>query len=432
MGRRSTERPALKGRATIWREPTPLWHSASARCHSGSRGRTALCLALGLLLAASAGPALAQPSAAPLAAPAPASPDQARREVEAARARARLAALQKEAAALAARERTVLGELRALELARATRQAELARAEAELALVQADLEATTRRVEDLEARLVAERPAINDRLVALYKAGDLAAPWRWADAVTLQDAARAQRLLAAVAAEDRTRLLAYQGSVQRLTNDKQRLATRLREAADWRAQAATARDAAARAAADHATLLRSISERQDLAERLAGELRQAARALDTTVSGLPAVAAPASRAVLPVRAFRGELGWPAAGPLVSRFGREPQSRFGTGIVRNGIEIGAPAQSPVTAVHAGRVAFADQFTGFGRLVIVEHGQGVFSLYGHLDTLSVARGTQLDGGAVLGTSGRTPGGREAVYFELRIDGRPVDPLQWLKPR
>jgi septal ring factor EnvC (AmiA/AmiB activator) len=90
------------------------------------------------------------------------------------------------------------------------------------------------------------------------------------------------------------------------------------------------------------------------------------------------------------------------------------------------------QSPVTAVHAGKVAFADQFTGFGRLVIVEHGQGVFSLYGHLESLAVTRGVQVPAGAVLGTSGRTPGGRDAVYFELRIDGRPVDPLQWLKPR
>jgi septal ring factor EnvC (AmiA/AmiB activator) len=84
------------------------------------------------------------------------------------------------------------------------------------------------------------------------------------------------------------------------------------------------------------------------------------------------------------------------------------------------------------VHEGRVAFADVFSGFGRLVIVDHGQGAFSLYGHLATIDVERGAHLDAGAVVGTSGRAPGGTPALYFELRVDGRPVDPLQWLKRR
>jgi murein DD-endopeptidase MepM/ murein hydrolase activator NlpD len=288
-------------------------------------------------------------------------------------------------------------------------------------------------VEDLERRLAAERPAINDRIVALYTAGDIAAPWRWPDAATLQDAARAQRLLAAVSAEDRARLHAYLADVRHLGEARTRLAARLKEAADWQARAATARDAASRAAAEQVAQVGAVAERRDLAERLAGELRQAQHALETTVSGLPAAAMPTvPRAVLPVRAFRGALPWPVPGPLVSRFGRETQSRFGTGLVRNGIEIGAAGQTAVAAVHGGRVAFADLFTGFGRLVILEHGQGVFSLYGHLDALNVARGAQVEAGAVLGRSGRTPGGRDAVYFELRIDGRPVDPLQWLKPR
>jgi septal ring factor EnvC (AmiA/AmiB activator) len=70
--------------------------------------------------------------------------------------------------------------------------------------------------------------------------------------------------------------------------------------------------------------------------------------------------------------------------------------------------------------------------FGRLVVVDHGQGAFSLYGHLATLEVARGARVEAGSVVGTTGRAPGGTPALYFELRVDGRPVDPLQWLKRR
>ncbi|HXH06403.1 MAG TPA: peptidoglycan DD-metalloendopeptidase family protein, partial [Vicinamibacterales bacterium] len=98
--------------------------------------------------------------------------------------------------------------------------------------------------------------------------------------------------------------------------------------------------------------------------------------------------------------------------------------------QRGIEIAAPAGATVAAVHDGRVAFAGPFTGFGTLVILEHEPGVYSLYGHLETAAVARGDHVDRQAPLGTVGLTPAGRPALYFELRIDGRPVDPLEWLQ--
>jgi septal ring factor EnvC (AmiA/AmiB activator) len=87
---------------------------------------------------------------------------------------------------------------------------------------------------------------------------------------------------------------------------------------------------------------------------------------------------------------------------------------------------------VRAVHDGAVTFAAPFTGFGDLVIVDHGAGAFSLYGHLQEISVAQGVRVARGDVVGLSGRTPTGTSGLYFELRIDGRPVDPVQWLRSR
>jgi septal ring factor EnvC (AmiA/AmiB activator) len=71
-------------------------------------------------------------------------------------------------------------------------------------------------------------------------------------------------------------------------------------------------------------------------------------------------------------------------------------------------------------------------GFGTLVIVDHGANAFTLYGHLQQAAVAPGGSVDRGSVVGRAGRNPDGTDAVYFELRIDGRPVDPVQWLKAR
>jgi septal ring factor EnvC (AmiA/AmiB activator) len=85
-----------------------------------------------------------------------------------------------------------------------------------------------------------------------------------------------------------------------------------------------------------------------------------------------------------------------------------------------------------AVHDGTVVYAGPFTGYGTLVIVDHGAQTFSLYGQLGTAEVERDVKLERGHVVGTAGRVLVGIPGVYFELRVDGKPVDPLEWLKKR
>ena len=95
-----------------------------------------------------------------------------------------------------------------------------------------------------------------------------------------------------------------------------------------------------------------------------------------------------------------------------------------------MEVSAPEGATVRAVHAGTVSFADEFTGFGTLVIIDHGANNYSLYGYLGSVSAQRGAQVAAGAELGRVGLSPAGPAALYFEMRIDGRSVDPLQWLQ--
>jgi murein hydrolase activator len=84
------------------------------------------------------------------------------------------------------------------------------------------------------------------------------------------------------------------------------------------------------------------------------------------------------------------------------------------------------------VHDGTVAFADAFSGFGKLVIIDHGANTFSIYGNLLEISVTTGAQVDTGQTLGQVGQSVMGVPGLHFELRIDGEPVDPLLWLKRR
>jgi murein hydrolase activator len=175
--------------------------------------------------------------------------------------------------------------------------------------------------------------------------------------------------------------------------------------------------------------IKSVEEQRGLNVQLIAELTAANERLNQSVGGLRATASPAAVSGAAGRLV-GTFDWPLTGSLQTRFGREVSSRFGTLIARNGVEIAATEDTPVKAVSEGRVVFASTFTGFGQLVIVDHGGKTFSLYGHLKSRSVQQGEAVTRGQAIGTSGVTPTGAPALYFELRIDGKPVDPVQWLK--
>jgi septal ring factor EnvC (AmiA/AmiB activator) len=88
---------------------------------------------------------------------------------------------------------------------------------------------------------------------------------------------------------------------------------------------------------------------------------------------------------------------------------------------------APFGTPVRAVHPGRVAFADRYPAYGNTVILDHGDGYFTVSANLDVLAVATGQEVELGARLGTVGATPHG-PALYFELRRHSQVLEPAEW----
>ncbi|HEV3484838.1 MAG TPA: peptidoglycan DD-metalloendopeptidase family protein, partial [Vicinamibacterales bacterium] len=207
------------------------------------------------------------------------------------------------------------------------------------------------------------------------------------------------------------------------------LQARTKEIGLLKEEAARARAAIERTVAARTQLVEAIDARRDLNAQLTGELQAAQQRLQASLVNFDA-GAKGAPVTLPLRPFQGALAWPVRGTVSQRFGRQTNPRFGTEVMRNGMEIAAAEGQPVRPVHEGTVAYADQFTGYGNLVIVEHGDRSYSLYGYLSSLGVTRGDRVDTQAELGLSGRNPSGNPALYFELRVDGKPVDPLQWLK--
>ena len=351
-------------------------------------------------------------------------PERTRTEALARRATERLQALQREADRLASEERTLLGDLRRFEIERQLKTEELARVDADAAKVQIDLDRTSARMDSLQASSRAELPELQQRLVEIYKLGQARYLRLLLSTPDLRRLGLSTRTVAALAKLDRDRVATHANTLAELKKEQKALEARRAELATLRAAAEKVQAAAQRATQGKTDFIRDIDKRRDLNAQLSGELQAAQQKLQATLRDLATGAPAAEAAQLPLRPFRGALEWPVSGAVSRRFGR--------GSAANGIEIAAPEGASASAVHDGSVAFAGPFSGFGNLVIVDHGAQTFSLYGDLLDIAVKKGARVEHGQPVGTAGPIPSGSEGIYFELRVDGHPVDPLQWLKKR
>jgi septal ring factor EnvC (AmiA/AmiB activator) len=131
--------------------------------------------------------------------------------------------------------------------------------------------------------------------------------------------------------------------------------------------------------------------------------------------------------------LRGLLEWPVSGDLIGTFGRTKHKRFGTTTFSSGIDIRAPEGSPVTCVAEGIVEYVSWLPGYGNCIIVNHGDGYYTLYAHALDVLVQAGNRVTAGGTIATVGDT-GSMKGVclHFEVREGADPVDPLRWLRTK
>ncbi len=129
--------------------------------------------------------------------------------------------------------------------------------------------------------------------------------------------------------------------------------------------------------------------------------------------------------------MKGRLPWPASGSVTMRYGSQVDPLFNLPLFRSGIHISTPKGSQVKAVFEGKVVYAEEFKGYGQLVIVSHGGGYHTLYGNLSRIFLRNGAIIKNSQTIGESGDSgAAGTPGLYFEVRYRGKPLDPQQWLK--
>jgi septal ring factor EnvC (AmiA/AmiB activator) len=249
----------------------------------------------------------------------------------------------------------------------------------------------------------------------------------------MREFARATRSVAAMLEASQQRVSAHRATVAAVISQRAELEKELEARRALESEARRAQAAADKAVAAASALIARLDSQRDANARAAGELQieqerlTAATAAAAAARPAPAAAAPAS----PLAPLKGSLLWPVSGRITGRFGRRTASAEDS-LAANGIEIASREGNPVRALYSGTVSFAGAFTGLGNMVIVDHGSGTQSVYGYLGSIAVRREQTVTDGTEVGRVGMAPSGASAVYLEMRIDGRSVDPVQWLRPQ
>jgi septal ring factor EnvC (AmiA/AmiB activator) len=330
-------------------------------------------------------------------------------------------------------ERGLLEAVEALDRSAALLSREVALAGKRAERARAALAAVEAEAEELAQRLERTRRAMSRRAAALYRAGDVGAIQMLFSAGGLREflsRVYALRLLLGHDAEliarhrsESEALAAAELRAREASARRDRAVAGLRERSEeLRTERGTKRQLVARLHADR------TRERAALVE-----FETAARALEETLSGLrDSPSRPGAVVEGPAFAtLQRELAPPVAAPIVSEFGRVVDAEFRTETFRKGVEFDAALGMPVRAVAAGQVRYAGWFRGYGKLVILDHGEEYFTVSGYLAEIEVEAGEEVSAGEAVGTVGETGSlSGPRLYFEIRRGGEPLDPREWLR--
>lgn len=286
----------------------------------------------------------------------------------------------------------------------------------------------------LAVALVATEAAMSRRAVGLYKAGEAGALRMLFSAGGLREFLSRVYALRLLLVYDSDLLKRHRNQSAELEITKERVigaeerwkatvAEVTKRRAELRSEREIKRQLIARVHADRAR------ERAALIE-----LETAGRALEETLENLAdgrdRSSAAAKSEDTPFQSRRGRLKPPVSGRIAEDFGRQVEARFKTETFNRGVEFSARSGTEVRSVAPGHVRFAGWFSGYGQLVIVDHGDDYFTIFGHLKEIDVEPGSALAGGERIGASGET-GSLEGpkLYFEIRHGDQPLDPREWL---
>jgi len=346
------------------------------------------------------------------------------------------------AAAARARETSLLAELEEIERRLAAKKSDVTRLETRIKKAQSDVQLYRGEISKLEKQRAGQTNALAGRLRVMYRVhaqgGALPVILSGENPVTR---AVAVRHLASLAALDARLIQEYRVTSDKLADRKGREEAQQQELAGLHEDAKREQAEVDREVAKRRVILAKVRDERAYHERMVGELTEASNRLEAFIRELQAKQRKLAKIPPPkggieppavgFGALKGRLPWPTEGRIVTGYGAQVHPRFGTRTFRNGVDIEAAVGRDVLAVHAGHVIYTGWFKGYGNLIIVDHGNEYFTLYAHIADIEAKEGEDVRQGQRIGTVGDTGSlAGPRLYFEVRYQGKPQDPEQWLR--
>ena len=335
------------------------------------------------------------------------------------------------------REGSVLQSLGQIENDIEQKNQELSAANSKLISIELETARKETEVEKIIASIGQKRELIRQRAVALYRWHKGVSPFVILGGdVTLGAFLQRVRYLEATVAFDRDLVETLSEEVQRQETLRKELTQKNEELAGQKQTLHEAKESVRKDVEKKRQILASLKREKESRMRALKELEQAALRLQKMIDEM------SQRTVVKPQdaptgtgsdGVRGRLEWPVKGEVTSAFGKSKHPEFAVDVFRKGIEIEAPLGEEIRAVEKGRVAFADRFSGYGKMVIVDHGERFFTIYAHLSDILKKKGDEIRRGEVVGLAGDSDSLAGAkLYFEMRKDGHSIDPAPWFRKR
>jgi murein hydrolase activator len=333
------------------------------------------------------------------------------------------------------KEGSVLQLLGKMESELEKKNRELKQANAKLESILDEMRKEEAESEKLRGSIGAKQQRLIERVVALYRWHRSGSPFVILNGnVSFGGLLQRARYLQTTVLFDSDLIEKLRQEAEAQENLRARLAQRKEELDRQRQVLIDAADSVRKEAEKKKEMLASLRQEKETRVRTLRELEQAALRLQKMMDDLAKQSVgkpPEFSSGTGMGAMRGKLDWPVKGELKSEFGKARHREFAAEVFRNGIDIDASLGEEIKAVEKGRVVYADRFSGYGKMVIVDHGERYYTIYAHLSEILKKNGDGVRRGETVGLVGDSDSLSGAgLYFEMRKDGRSIDPVPWFR--
>jgi septal ring factor EnvC (AmiA/AmiB activator) len=292
-------------------------------------------------------------------------------------------------------------------------------------------------IKELDNELASLRTQLAQRLAALYKFGRHAYVNLLISARDVSGLQHQWVYLRAIAEEDSELIRSFIERQEKEARVAEALASGEAQLSKVVARISRQKEEIEKVKGEQVALLQNIHNQEEMYQSYVTELAAVSRELKNKIEELQNKNDKSGMGVQQLKGSfaskKGALPYPVPGKIISRFGPKKHKKFGTKIRSNGIEIATDPLSPVVAVYGGQVLYSEWIKGYGKVMIIDHGEKYYTLTAHLAEVLKEAGEIVESGETIGYAGYSPlerqGGR--VYFEVRHLSKALNPEEWLLP-